>query len=302
MDQPFQHHTPPRSDSLSIGQLATLACIWEATAPKPGNVHPAASFPDATYEDFVTSAQAIGPAMQAAVSQGVGATVWQAVSATRSAVSSNTNLGLILLLAPLATVPQDQPLQPGIGQILKSLSTADSSSIYDAIRLTEPGGIGKADGFDIQDSPPKDLLLAMQEASSWDLIARQYCQGFTDLFDLLCPWIEQGLSNGWTLSQSIVHCQLRCMATYPDSLIGRKCGQAVADESQQRAAAVLNCDDPNTDRYQQATSDLDHWLRADGHRRNPGTTADMTGAALFIGLRHGTIDANLSASGSGDNR
>jgi len=302
MDQPFPPSTSPQSGSPSIGQLATLACVWEATAPKPGNVHPSASFPDTNYEDFMASAQAIGPAMQAAVSQGVGTTVWQAVSATRSAVSSNTNLGLILLLAPLATVPQDQPLRPGIDQVLKSLSAADSNSIYDAIRLTQPGGIGKVDGFDIQESAPKDLLAAMQEASSWDLIARQYCQGFTDLFDLLCPWLEQGLTNGWTLCQSIVHCHTQCMATYPDSLISRKCGLPVAQESQQRAAAVLDCGDPTTDSYQQAISDLDHWLRADGHRRNPGTTADMTGAALFIGLRHGTINANLSASVSGDNR
>ena len=92
------------------------------------------------------------------------------------------------------------------------------------------------------------------------------------------------------------------MATFPDSLIGRKCGLPIARESQQRAEAVLACGNPTTASYQQAASELDNWLRADGHRRNPGTTADMIGAALFIGLRHGTIDANLSVSAAGDNR
>lgn len=302
MDQPIEPSIPPQNSSLTIRQLATQACVWEATAPKPGNVHPAACFPDTSYEDFISSAQAIGPAMQAAVNQDVGTTVWQAVSATREVVSSNTNLGLILLLAPLAAVPQDQPLRAGLDQVLKTLTPTDSSSIYDAIRLTQPGGLGKADGFDVQESPPSDLLAAMQEASSRDLVARQYCHGFSDLFDSLCPWIEQGLTKGWTLSQSIVHCHIQCMATFPDSLIGRKCGLPVARESQQRAKAVLASGNPASDSYQQAASELDNWLRADGHRRNPGTTADMIGAALFIGLRHGTIDANLSVSAAGDNR
>lgn len=297
-----QHCTPPHDASLSNGQLVTQACIWEATAPKPGNVHPAASFPDACYEDFVNSARAIGPAMEAAASQALGATVWQAVSATRSVVSSNTNLGLILLLAPLASVPQQQPLRAGLSQVLESLSAEDSSTFYKAIRLTQPGGLGKADEFDVQKAPPNDLLVAMQEASSWDLIARQYCHGFQDLFDLLCPWLEQGLAKGWTLSQTIVHCHIQCMATFPDSLIGRKCGLPIARESQERAKAVLDSVSPTSAKYQQAVKELDHWLRADGHRRNPGTTADMIGAALFIGLRHGTIDANLSVSTAGDNR
>ncbi|MFP6576993.1 MAG: triphosphoribosyl-dephospho-CoA synthase [Pirellulaceae bacterium] len=302
MDQPLHHSLEHNSEPPAIGQLARQACLWEATARKPGNVHPTASFSDTNYDDFVISAQAIGPAMQAAVSQGVGTTVWQAVSATCSVVSSNTNLGLILLLAPLATVPHNEPLRPGVERVLESLSGEDSKHIYDAIRLAQPGGIGEVDGLDIQESPPENLIAAMQEASSWDLIAKQYCQGFVDLFDLLCPWIEQGLTNGWTLPECIVHCHIQCMATFPDSLIARKCGLPVAQESQRRAQAVLDCGNPTTGSYQQASSDLDQWLRADGPRRNPGTTADMTGAALFIGLRHGTIDKNLSASVSGDNR
>ena len=53
---------------LSIGQCAALACIIEATAPKPGNVHRGADFEEMSYADFCASAVAIAPAMDAAAS------------------------------------------------------------------------------------------------------------------------------------------------------------------------------------------------------------------------------------------
>ena len=291
MDHPRNLSSRGSTDQATVGQLARQACLWEATAPKPGNVHPEASFSDTGYEDFILSAEAILPAMEAASSLGVGQTIFQAVTATRSIVTSNTNLGLILLLAPLAAVPRHEPLIPGVRQVLDTLTPEDSEHVYAAIRLAQPGGLGNADNQDVQYDAPDQLLNAMREASPWDLIARQYCQGFSNLFDEVSPWIHQALDCGWTLSDSIVHGHIRCLATHPDSLIARKCGLPMARESQERARAVLACGDPSTLGYQQAVQELDQWLREDGHRRNPGTTADMIGAALFIGLRHGTIDA-----------
>src|SRR4029079_15757788 len=94
-----------QNKSLSVGQCATLACLLEATAPKVGNVHRGADFEDLTFIDFVASAVAIGPAMEEAVTTGVGSAVRDAIVATRAAARSNTNLGMVLLLAPLAAVP-----------------------------------------------------------------------------------------------------------------------------------------------------------------------------------------------------
>src|SRR5690348_1953484 len=96
--------TAPSSPPFAIGNAAMLACLYEATAPKPGNVHPGASFADATFEDFQVSAKVIGPIMQGAQTRGVGQTILDAVSATREAVGTNTNLGMILLFAPLTAV------------------------------------------------------------------------------------------------------------------------------------------------------------------------------------------------------
>src|SRR5262245_20637857 len=98
------------SPQLSIGQCATLACLLEARAPKVGNVHRGADFDELTFTDFVVSAVAIGPAMEAAANTGVGRAVYNAVAATRQLVSTNTNLGMALLFAPLAAVPRDEAI------------------------------------------------------------------------------------------------------------------------------------------------------------------------------------------------
>jgi triphosphoribosyl-dephospho-CoA synthase len=272
---------------------ATLACIYEATAPKPGNVHPHASFDDATsYADFVTSAVVVGPILQQAPRAGVGRTVLDAVRATHDAVGTNTNLGTLLLLAPLAAVPEEQPLREGIATVLDGLTSEDTRLVYEAIRLSAAGGLGRAEQADVfQDPPPQlNLVEAMRLAADRDLIARQYVDRFADVFDGPAAWIAAGLSRGWPLSGAIVHAHVRQIALRGDSLIARKCGPQIAREARQRAAAVLRAGAPGEPAYQQALADLDAWLRADGHRRNPGTTADLIAAGLFVLLREGRLN------------
>ncbi len=274
---------------LSIGQCATLACILEATAPKPGNVHRGADFDDLTYPDLLISAVAIGPAMEAAVACRIGETVLAAVRATQAAVGTNSNLGTILLVAPLATVPRDQRLIDGVGPLLNHLNAADARDVYEAIRLAKPGGMGTVTAADVAGPAPTDLLAAMRLAADRDMVARQYADCFTELFDDVMPAIADGLESGWPLPATIVHAQMVLMSRFPDSLIGRKCGPDVARESADRAATVLAAGTPIDDNFWQAAGDFDFWLRSDGHRRNPGTTADLLAAGLFALLRDGIM-------------
>src|SRR5437868_14215473 len=123
---------------LSIGLCAQLACIWEATARKPGNVHRYKDFEDVSYIDFLASAAAIAPVMENAPNRRVGETVLDAVEATRQVVTSNTNLGIILLLAPLAAVPRSESLETGVKCVLETLRVSDSRDVYRAIRLARP--------------------------------------------------------------------------------------------------------------------------------------------------------------------
>lgn len=288
---------PPSREPLTTGQCATLACLWEAAAPKPGNVHRGADFEDLAFEDFLTSAVAIAPAMDAAPGKPVGRTVLQAVEATRRAVGTNTNLGTVLLLAPLAAVPRERPLADSVAGVLANLTPDDARDVYEAIRLAEPGGLGRVAEHDVADRPPQDLLAAMRAAADRDLVARQYAESFAQVLGTAVPRLVEGLGRGWTISQAVVHVQMRLMAEFPDSLIARKCGPRVAQESAARAAAVLGAGLPGEPAYHEALADLDFWLRSDGHRRNPGTTADLIAAAVFAALCDGLVPFPLARPG-----
>ncbi len=272
-------------DRLSIAQCASLACLLEATTPKPGNVHRGADFDDVCFNDFVVSAVAIGPAIQSAQQRGVGNAVLEAIRATRALVPTNTNLGCVLLIAPLAAVPLESPLEQGIGAVLAALTAVDAERVYEAIRIASPGGLGQVAQMDIRNAAPSELIVAMRLAAGRDLIARQFTNQFADVLTRVVPWLVEGQAEGWSLTTAIIHTHLRLMADFPDSLIARKCGMQVAQEATSRAKQVLAGGAPGDDAYVLALSDLDFWLRSDGHRRNPGTSADLIAAGLFAALR-----------------
>jgi triphosphoribosyl-dephospho-CoA synthase len=227
--------------------------------------------------------------MEAAVHEGVGGTVLAAVKATRALVRTNTNLGTILLLAPLAAVPASRLLRDGAAAVLAGLSADDAHKVYEAIRLVQPGGLGRVDAMDVHDDPPADLLAAMRLASGRDLVARQYAEGFVQVFELAAPWLVEGKAAGWTLTQAIVHTHVRLLSQFHDSLIVRKRGVEAADAASRKAAAVLRAGKPGDESYERALADLDFWLRSDSRGRNPGTVADLVAAGLFVVLRDGLI-------------
>jgi len=275
-----------KHSSLSIGQCATLACLLEATAPKAGNVHRGADFDDLTFTDFAVSAVALGPPMDSAASTAVGQAVHDAAAATRTLVATNTNLGMALLMAPLAAVPREEPLTTGsVGRVLRRLTSDDCRLVYEAIRLARPGGLGKVESMDVADEPPLDLLAAMRAAADRDLVARQYVTDFQLVIDEALPALVAGGDRGWTLTDAIIYTHLALLARHGDSLIARKCGEKIALQASTIAGQVLTAGSPGDETYNEALSDFDFWLRSDGNRRNPGTTADIVAAALFAGLR-----------------
>src|SRR5262249_23725291 len=158
------------------------ACIVEATARKPGNVHRLRDFADLSYPDFLLSAAAIAPVLESAPSRGVGATVLEAVRATRDVVATNTNLGIVPRLVPLASVPDGSDLRRGVESVLEGLTVEDARSVFAAIRLANPGGLGKADSQDVADEPTMPLRSIMALAAARDGVARQYALGYPDVF------------------------------------------------------------------------------------------------------------------------
>jgi triphosphoribosyl-dephospho-CoA synthase len=275
---------------LSLGQCATLACLLEATAPKVGNVHRGADFEDLTFHDFAVSAVAIGPVFDAAAGGSVGRIVLDAITTTRRVVATNTNLGMALLFAPLAAVPRGEKLTTAsVGKVLKRLTADDSRDVYAAIRLANPGGMGQAEKMDVAGEAPADLLAAMRAAAGRDWVARQYVEDFQHVLEEILPEIVAGRDRGWSLTDSIVHTHVALIAEHGDSLIERKAGSEIAGRASTIARQVLASGQPGDEDFYAALADFDFWLRSDGNRRNPGTTADLIAAALFAGLRDGIL-------------
>ncbi len=275
--------------ALGPGRLAEIACLLEATARKPGNVHRFRDFDDAHYLDFLLSATALAGPLDRAPDVSLGRTILGAVEATRRVVASNTNLGMILLLAPMASVPIGRGLREGLAGVLGRTTVEDASLVYRAIRLASPGGLGRADMQDVAGEPTLTLAGAMALAADRDLVARQYATGFADVFDHALPALAAAIDDGRPPETAIILAFLGALARRPDTLIGRKRGVAVAEEASARAALVLQQGWPDSAPGALALADLDAWLRVDGHARNPGATADLIAAALFAALRDGTI-------------
>jgi triphosphoribosyl-dephospho-CoA synthase len=267
---------------MSPGLIAQIACLFEVTARKPGNVHRLADFPgDAHYLDFLLSAAAIVGPLDRASSIGVGQAVLEAVEATRKVVATNTNLGMILLLSPLASVEEGISLQSGVRSVLAETTIEDARAVYRAIRLANPGGLGEVKDQDLAAEPTVRLLETMRLAADRDLVARQYATDYVDLFDLTLPALRNELDAGLGLESAIIRSFLATLAARPDTLIARKRGQEIAEEASRRAGEAIATGDLNA---------FDLWLRADGHSRNPGATADLVAAALFAAIRDGTIE------------
>jgi triphosphoribosyl-dephospho-CoA synthase len=274
--------------------MATLACILEATAPKPGNVHRGADFEDLTFIDLAASGVAIGAAIDRVMTfapheRTLGRMVLAAVDAMNAACQSNAYLGTILLMAPLALAAPKLALREGVKDVLQSLTPADAADVYDAIRRAKPGGMGQADEHDIDAPAPDNLIAAMSAAAERDMVARQYANGFADVFDEVAPLIEATRASGLSTSLAIVHAHVTLIGRHGDSLIARKCGDAVSQQAAVRAQRVIDAGPAQSDDYFIALAEFDFWLRSDGHRRNPGTTADLIGAALFALLREGRL-------------
>ncbi len=269
-----------------VALAAQVACLLEVSAAKPGNVQRAADFANTRFEDFLMSAAAIGPAIAAAAHDSVGQVIVNAIGATRDVVDSNTNLGMVLLLAPLAkasVAPGD--IRANLMGVLAGLTVSDTYLVYTAIRAAQPGGLGRAPEADVQDGPPDITLLeAMALSRERDAIAREYVTGFAITFDTALPILRQASAAGADPPEAIVQAFLTILAQHPDTLITRKRGIDVSRHVSQQAAEVAQRGGVFSPAGRLALSEFDRALRDERHTLNPGTTADLVAAAIFLHL------------------
>ncbi len=232
--------------------------------------------------DFEASAAAAAPVIGAA-GLSVGARIEAAVTATQEAVNQNTNLGIILLAAPLAqaALATGGSLRDRLDHVLGTLSIEDAQAAYRAIRNAAPGGLGQAPAHDVGAVPQVTLLEAMRAAAIRDRIAWNYTNGFVDIFDLGLKWLDGGLTRWGDVPWVTTYVYLGFLAHIPDTLIERKFGGDAASEVRDEARPIEAGLSQSTAPEEMAAplAAFDRSLKERG--LNPGTSADLTVATLF---------------------
>lgn len=270
-----------------VSAYATLACTLEASAPKPGNVSPGRPFRDMGYEDFLASAVAIGPVLAQAGQRPLGETIRDALRATRRWTTANTNLGIVLLLTPLARAAlagDEGPLRDRLGRILRSTTVQDAIEVYDAIQQAGAGGLGRVEQEDLSQRPSVTLRSAMELARERDAVAAEYATDFGVTFGTGLPALRAARAAGLGWEDAVLETFLTLLAAKPDTLIARKLGGEAAGAVTARAGQVRALGGVRTPEGRAEVARFDAELRQPHNSRNPGTTADLTAAALFAAL------------------
>ena len=259
------------------------ACELDVTVRKPGNVSVASPGHRMRAEQFIASARAAAGALFES-GAAVGRRIEHAVAATHGAVGCNTNLGIVLLIAPLAAAAERPGALGGAAQlhgaldaVLAALDPADARAAYRAIAVANPAGLGQAAHADVHTVPRIGLREAMVLAAPRDLIARQYANGFADVFDALSSDVASGFVLARADAADVQRVFLGWLSRHPDSHIVRKHGEAVAHIVMSAAQRWLAHPAPGS---APSFAAWDQSLKADGV--NPGTSADLTVATLWL--------------------
>jgi triphosphoribosyl-dephospho-CoA synthase len=274
-----------------VAATAEAACLLEARAPKPGNVSPGRERPGLTYRDFVVSASILGSVFrQRAGRSRVGALVLETIRRSRAQVGTNTHLGIVLLLAPLAKAAlleegrEGASLRDRLLRVLGDLDRRDARDAYEAIRLARPGGLGRVPEEDVRHPPAVTLLEAMRLAAERDAVARAYASGYEAVFATGVPAITRLRRRGAGVDQAIAGAFLELLAKEPDTLVRRRHGDRVAERVSRQAALALRAGGPLRPAGRRILARLDARLRAARPPINPGATADLVAASLFVWL------------------
>src|SRR5205085_9309828 len=220
------------------------------------------AFHATTCEDMLRSAIALGPELARAAERGVGETVLAVVQASRRAAPANTNLGIALLLAPLARAAlSGGPLRARLGATLRALDLADARAAYAAIRLAGAGGLDERVEHDVRSEPTVGLGEAMASAAERDSVATEYVSDYALTFETGVPALVAALGDGLPVRNAIVDVHLRLLSRAPDTLIARKHGADAAEGVSAGARDVLAAGGIRTGAGRRALRSFDASLR-----------------------------------------
>jgi triphosphoribosyl-dephospho-CoA synthase len=284
---------PPDADPRTAAENAQLALLLEvAGTPKPGNVDRHRDLDSLRFEHFLAGAVGAGRGLRrAADDDPVGASFETAVRGMARQSGGNTQFGCLLLLVPLvvaATNAADAPARDDARAVVEATTVADAAGFYRAfehvdVAVDDP----PADATDLDvrrgsDAVPAlearelTLLDVMALSADRDANAREWVEGFPRVFEAADGILA---AEGSVLDRA-AHAFLDLLADAPDTLVAIQHGEETAEQVRQTAAALVAEDAPRPAVEAFADDLVDRGI-------NPGTTADLTSAALFVALERG---------------
>lgn len=270
-----------------LGKIVLSSFLTEVNALKPGNVSRYAGGHGMTIDDFVLSAELVSPIL-CNQNLSLGERVLQSIKITREKAGCNTNLGMVLLFAPIIMAAEktgsntDIALQNNLKTLLETVNKTDSRLIFQAIREANPGGLGHSDKYDVNLLPDCSLQEAMAVAQQRDFIAKQYVTGFSDIFMTGLACIKEFTSRWNSVEWASIACYLTFMAGFADSHIVRKYGIQAAEQTRIKAIAVATQFKQHTNPDNAVTALLEFDKELKNLNINPGTSADFTAASVLV--------------------
>jgi triphosphoribosyl-dephospho-CoA synthase len=298
-----------------VSRCLELAMLLEVSANKPGNVTFATGFEGTRVEHFLASAVAASVWFEDAASRGIRVSekklgvgdveMGQIIRDCTDDINAwqkggNTLLGTVILLVPVAVAAGMTQatenfgfdlarLRENLQLAVKSTTAEDAVHLYEAIDIAKPGGLNEASDLDVNDLASKERLLrenislfeVFKIASDYDDICSEWVRNYPITFDLGYPYLKTQLELG-DLNKAVVHTFLKILSEYPDTFIARKAGLEKARKISSDAKRALDLGGLETSEGRRSILELDKQLRASRNRLNPGTTADLTAAALAL--------------------
>ena len=283
-------------NASEIAKLAQIASALEVSGyPKPGNVHRTRDFEDMEFEDFIISAIVIGDTIREACTDvdiknpKLGKYILKAVGETDKWIKNNTNLGIVMMTTPIAVAAaisdNFNEIRENIKLLMSNTSVDDACDLYDAINIADAGGMGDQDEYDVASDNAKNELRensqtmydVLKISAPWDMLAREMTSDMPAVFEIGYPAYHK-FKNEKTKNEACLLTFLTILSQVPDTLISRKYGSDEALKISMMTRDLLNIKDSSD--FIDKVKDFDDYLYK--NKYNPGTTADLTAASIFV--------------------
>ena len=279
-----------------IAKIAQIASALEVSGyPKPGNVHRTRDYDDMVFEDFVISGIVIGDTIREACSDvdvenpKLGKYILEAVAETDRWIKNNTNLGIVMMTMPIAmaaAISDDfNEIRPNVVKLMANTSVDDACDLYDAINIADAGGMGDQDEYDVASDNAKQELRennqtmydVLKISAPWDMLAREMTSDMPAVFEIGYPTYHE-LRKDNSLNHACLLTFFTILSQVPDTLISRKYGSDEALKISMMTRDLLNLKDESD--FMEKVNEFDDFLYENHY--NPGTTADLTAASIFV--------------------